>query len=52
MFNLIRKLLKIIILGFTEKTKTVMRECLYEAGLIKRVGTLSLQFTTERKEQN
>ncbi|CAB5350223.1 unnamed protein product [Rhizophagus irregularis] len=33
--------------GFTEDTKTTMRKCLYDAGLIKRIGTLSLQFTTE-----
>ncbi|GES84968.1 hypothetical protein GLOIN_2v1702288 [Rhizophagus clarus] len=33
--------------GFSEKTKTIMRKCLFDAGLIKRIGTLSLQFTTE-----
>ncbi|GBC01540.1 hypothetical protein RclHR1_04220008 [Rhizophagus clarus] len=32
---------------FTEDTKTTMRQCLYDAGLIKSLGTLSLQFTTE-----
>ncbi|CAB4424740.1 unnamed protein product [Rhizophagus irregularis] len=32
---------------FTEDTKTIMRQCLYNAGLIKSLGTLSLQFTTE-----
>ena len=52
MLNLIRKLLKINILGYTEKTKTIMRRCIYEAGLTKRIGTPSLQFITERKEQN
>ncbi|PKC63709.1 hypothetical protein RhiirA1_463395 [Rhizophagus irregularis] len=32
---------------FTEDTKTIMRQCLYNAGLIKSLGTLNLQFTTE-----
>ncbi|CAB5350225.1 unnamed protein product [Rhizophagus irregularis] len=33
--------------GFSEKTKSIMRQCLFDAGLIKRIGILSLQFTTE-----
>ncbi|CAJ0908435.1 887_t:CDS:2, partial [Entrophospora sp. SA101] len=32
---------------FTEDTKTIMRKCIYDAGLIKSIGTLNLQFTTE-----
>ncbi|PKY39137.1 hypothetical protein RhiirA4_452290 [Rhizophagus irregularis] len=32
---------------FTEDTKTIMRRCLYDAGLTKSLGTLNLQFTTE-----
>ncbi|CAJ0908443.1 889_t:CDS:2 [Entrophospora sp. SA101] len=32
---------------FTEDTKTIMRKCIYNAGLIKSIGTLNLQFTTE-----
>ncbi|CAG8662851.1 6583_t:CDS:2 [Rhizophagus irregularis] len=34
-------------MGFSEKTKSIMRKCLFDAGLIKRIGTLGLQFTTE-----
>lgn len=45
------QILKIIILGFSEKTKSIMRKCLFDAGLIKRIGTLGLQFTTERKNK-
>ncbi len=41
---------KIIILEFNEKSKTIMRKCIYDAGLIKSIGTLNLQFTTERKK--
>ncbi|CAJ0827325.1 21419_t:CDS:10 [Entrophospora sp. SA101] len=32
---------------FIEDTKTIMRKCIYNAGLIKSIGTLNLQFTTE-----
>ncbi|CAJ0909928.1 9594_t:CDS:10 [Entrophospora sp. SA101] len=32
---------------FTEDTKTIMRKCIYDAGLIESIGTLNLQFTTE-----
>ncbi|CAG8761643.1 16638_t:CDS:2 [Cetraspora pellucida] len=32
---------------FNENTKTIMRKCIYNAGLIKNIGTLNLQFTTE-----
>ncbi|CAJ0762452.1 17005_t:CDS:2, partial [Entrophospora sp. SA101] len=32
---------------FNEKSKTIMRKCAYDANLIKSIGTLSLQFTTE-----
>ncbi|CAI2167707.1 2765_t:CDS:10 [Funneliformis geosporum] len=32
---------------FSENSKTIMRRCIYDAGLIKSIGTLNLQFTTE-----
>ncbi|CAG8565197.1 9926_t:CDS:2 [Ambispora gerdemannii] len=32
---------------FTESTKTIMRQCIYDAGLIKSSGTQHLKFTTE-----
>ncbi|CAG8589360.1 11567_t:CDS:2 [Ambispora leptoticha] len=32
---------------FDEKSKTIMRKCIYNAGLVKSIGTLNLQFTTE-----
>ncbi|CAG8565160.1 9924_t:CDS:2 [Ambispora gerdemannii] len=32
---------------FTESTKTIMRKCVYDAGLIKSLGTQNLKFTTE-----
>ncbi|CAJ0749917.1 24800_t:CDS:2, partial [Entrophospora sp. SA101] len=31
----------------TEDTKAIMRKCIYNAGLIKSIGTLNLQFITE-----
>nr|CAG8460612.1 7376_t:CDS:10 [Entrophospora candida] len=31
----------------TEYTKTIMRKCIYNAGLIKSIGALNLQFITE-----
>ncbi|GBB93259.1 hypothetical protein RclHR1_02140012 [Rhizophagus clarus] len=43
----LREMVVTVPAGFTEDTKTTMRRCLYNAGLIKRIGTLSLQFTTE-----
>ncbi|CAG8513962.1 9562_t:CDS:2, partial [Scutellospora calospora] len=33
--------------GFTEDTKTIMRQCMYNANLISISGTQSLKFTTE-----
>ncbi|KAF0520399.1 actin-like ATPase domain-containing protein [Gigaspora margarita] len=33
--------------GFTEETKTIMRQCMYDAGLINNSGTQNLKFTTE-----
>ncbi|CAG8678103.1 3376_t:CDS:10 [Funneliformis caledonium] len=32
---------------FNENSKTIMRRCIYNAGLIQSIGTLNLQFTTE-----
>ncbi|CAG8528182.1 27751_t:CDS:2, partial [Dentiscutata erythropus] len=32
---------------FNENSKTIMRRCIYNAGLIQNIGTLNLQFTTE-----
>ncbi|CAG8444356.1 14805_t:CDS:2 [Dentiscutata erythropus] len=32
---------------FTEKTKVVMRQCIYDANLINNIGTQNLQFSTE-----
>ncbi|CAG8648007.1 10554_t:CDS:2, partial [Cetraspora pellucida] len=32
---------------FTENTKVIMRQCIYDANLIDNNGTLNLQFTTE-----
>ncbi|CAG8737648.1 8767_t:CDS:2, partial [Racocetra persica] len=32
---------------FNENAKTIMRRCIYGAGLINNIGTLNLQFTTE-----
>lgn len=34
---------------FSEKSKSIMRECAYNAGLINDLHTNHLQFTTERK---
>ncbi|KAF0480254.1 actin-like ATPase domain-containing protein [Gigaspora margarita] len=34
--------------GFTEDTKSIMRQCIYDAGLINHSGTQNLKFTTER----
>ncbi|CAG8725611.1 36835_t:CDS:2, partial [Racocetra persica] len=33
--------------GFSEKTKRIMKECMYNAGLIKSQDTETVQFTTE-----
>jgi hypothetical protein len=34
---------------FSEKSKNIMRECIFHAGLIKELHANHLQFTTERK---
>jgi hypothetical protein len=34
---------------YSEKDKAIMRECVYNAGLIKERYSKNLQFTTERK---
>ena len=34
---------------FSEKSKNIMRECIFNAGLINDLNTTRLQFTTERK---
>ncbi|CAG8610085.1 22029_t:CDS:2, partial [Dentiscutata erythropus] len=32
---------------FTEETKSIMRQCMYDAGLINKSSTQNLKFTTE-----
>jgi hypothetical protein len=35
--------------GFSDQAKAVMRQCIYEAELIKEKNSEKLQFTTERE---
>jgi hypothetical protein len=35
--------------GFSDQAKAIMRECVYEAGLINVRSSEKLQFTTERE---
>ena len=54
MLNYFRDVLLVLTVPaeFSEKSKAIMRMCVFDAGLIEEKCSANLQFTTERKNLN